>query len=129
MSRPIRVLIADDHPMVRSALASFLEGLGDVEIVGQAEDGDEAAELVPKLQPDVVLMDYSMPRMNGAEATRRIVASCPNVRVVGLSFHAAEFGEQMCQAGAVACVTKSSDLDELVAAVRIAGTWQARHLR
>lgn len=128
MSKPIRVLIADDHPMVRSTLCLVLRAVDDVEVVGLAEDGDEAVELASSVHPDVVLMDYSMPRMNGAEATRRIVAAEPHARVLGLTMHGPELGERMCEAGAVGCLTKSADLDELVAAVRIAGRWPARRL-
>jgi DNA-binding NarL/FixJ family response regulator len=114
----IRVLLADDHPIVRAALAKFFEAVDDVEIVGEAADGREAVELTPVLHPDVVLMDYSMPRMNGAEATRRIVADCPQVKVVGLSMHGAELGQQMVAAGATACLSKGADPSEIVATIR-----------
>jgi DNA-binding NarL/FixJ family response regulator len=118
MPERIRVLLADDHPMVRAALASFFDAVDDVEVIGVAEDGRAAVELTPTLRPDVVLMDYSMPKMNGAEATRRIVSEWPQVRVVGLSMHGAELGEQMVEAGAVCCLSKGADLGGIVEAIR-----------
>ena len=118
MADMIRVLLADDHPIVRTALAKFFEAVEDVEVVGEAADGREAVDLAPVLKPDVVLMDYSMPRMNGAEATRQIVSHCPGVRVVGLSMHGAELGQQMVAAGATACLSKGADPGLIVAAIR-----------
>ena len=120
MVERIRVLIADDHAAVRSALQAYLETIEDVAVIGEAADGDEAVELVRRLCPDVVLMDYDMPRMNGDEATRRIMAVCPQSRVVGLSMHGTEFGGRMRDAGAITSVAKGVDLEVLVEAVRMA---------
>ena len=120
MAGQIRVLIADDHPAVRSALLAYLEMTDDVAVIGEASDGDEAVELARQLCPDVVLMDYNMPRMNGDEATRRIMAVCPGSRVVGLSMYGTEFGGRMREAGAITSVAKGVDPDVLVEALRMA---------
>jgi DNA-binding NarL/FixJ family response regulator len=120
MAGRIRVLIADDHPAVRSALQAYLETTKDVVVIGEAADGDEAVQLAGQLCPDVVLMDYNMPRMDGAEATRRIMAVSPHSRVVGLSMHGTEFGGRMRDAGAITSVAKGVDPEVLVEAVRMA---------
>ncbi len=120
MSRRVRVLIVDDHAAVLGALAGLLETVGDLEVVGEAADGGEALELVSQLVPDVVLMDYDMPRMSGAETTRRLLAQFPEIRVVGLSMHGTEFGGQMRDAGAITTVAKGVDLDVLVEAIGMA---------
>lgn len=83
----LRVVVADDHPVYREGLALVLGSLPGVTVVGEAADGDEAVELAVRLQPDVVLMDLSMPGVGGVEATRRIVASSPGVHVLVLSMH------------------------------------------
>src|SRR5213082_3171544 len=81
----VPVLVADDHGLVRNALAAFLEGIDDVEVVGLARDGQEAVELARARHPRVVVMDVSMPRMDGVEATRHILETDPNTRVVILT--------------------------------------------
>jgi DNA-binding NarL/FixJ family response regulator len=82
---PIRVLIADDHPLYRDGLRTMLERAPETEIVGEATTGDEAITLADALQPDVALMDVQMPGVNGVEATRRIVQSSPHIGVVMLT--------------------------------------------
>jgi DNA-binding NarL/FixJ family response regulator len=85
--RTMRVIVADDHPLYREGLAMVLGSMPDVEVVGEAADGQEAVELAAALQPDVILMDLSMPRLGGVEATRRDLAEVPGVQVLVLSMH------------------------------------------
>lgn len=117
--RKIRVLLADDHRILRNALASMLADEQDLEIVGEAGDGVEAVELASQYRPDVILMDITMPRLNGIEATRRITATWPQVRVIGLSMHEEEgMAAQMREAGASAYLTKGGSPDQLLATIR-----------
>jgi DNA-binding NarL/FixJ family response regulator len=106
----IRVLIADDHLVVRSGLERLLEGWPNVTVVGSAADGVEAVELTERHRPDVVLMDISMPSMGGLEATRRIVAAWPDVQVVVLtSFDDRSTVAEALDAGAIGYLLKDSD--------------------
>jgi len=115
----IRVVLVDDHAILREGLASLLQRYTDIEVVGEAEDGQAAIEVAHLLRPDVIVMDLSMPRLNGIEATRKIVAELPDVRVVGLSMHDEEYGmSAMRRAGAVQCVIKAGPPDDLVTAIR-----------
>lgn len=115
---PIRILIADDHAIVRTTLAQLLAGEEDVEVIGQAADGQEAVEQAERLRPDVLIMDVSMPRMNGIEATRRISAGCPGVKVIGLSMHTADaLTREMLNAGAVGYVSKGTPVRDLLDAI------------
>jgi PAS domain S-box-containing protein len=117
----IRILLVDDHAVVRHALAQMLGAEPDLEVVGEAADGKIGVELTKDLQPDVVLMDISMPVLNGTDATRQIYADCPGVRVIGLSmFGAAEQTAALRSAGAVAYVSKTAPTEELLAAIRAA---------
>jgi DNA-binding NarL/FixJ family response regulator len=117
--RPIRILLADDDPAVRSYLAQALQKHDDLEVVGQAEDGRRAVRLARKLQPDVVIMDGYMPKLNGIEATRQIVATVPQILIVGLSRYPSEsWVSEMRQAGASAALSKRGVLPELLAAIR-----------
>jgi two-component system response regulator DegU len=112
-------MLVDDHAILREGLASLLQRYSDIEVVGEAEDGQVAVELAHVLRPDVVVMDLSMPRLNGIEATRKIVSELPRVRVVGLSMHDEEYGlSAMRSAGAVECVVKAGPPDDLVTAIR-----------
>ncbi|MCX6923524.1 MAG: response regulator transcription factor, partial [Verrucomicrobia bacterium] len=86
-TKPIRVMLADDHPIVRAGIRETLKELPGVEVVGEASDGRQAIELVKSVNPDVVFMDISMPLLNGLEATERISKACPAVRVIILSRH------------------------------------------
>ncbi len=115
----IRVLLADDHQLVRSGLAALLAGSDDIEVVGTASNGMEAVELARETSPDVVLMDLVMPVMDGVEATRRLVADLPQVQVVVLtSFSDQERILAALDAGAVGYLLKDVDPAELVRGVR-----------
>ena len=119
MSSPIRILIVDDHAAVREALVRTLEFEPDLQIVGEASDGAEAVQLAQRIEPDVVLMDTRMPVMDGLEATGRIVACCPKVRVIGLSMYPADtLIQEMLRAGAAGYIDKPASLETLVAAIR-----------
>lgn len=113
------VLLADDQRLIREGLRALLETQEDMTVVGDAEDGVEAVDLARALLPDIVVMDVSMPRMDGIEATRRIVASLPGTRVVALSIHAdRRYVQSMAQAGARGYLIKDRAHEEVVAAVR-----------
>ncbi|MBO8177684.1 MAG: response regulator transcription factor [Bacillus sp. (in: Bacteria)] len=115
----IRVLIADDHHVVRRGLVFFLKTQKDIEIVGEAKNGEEAVELAKKLQPDIVLMDLVMPVMDGIEATREIKKSVPNVEILMLtSFSDQEHVIPAIEAGAAGYQLKDIEPDELVEAIR-----------
>ena len=117
----VRIILADDHTIVREATAEILEHQPDMHVVGQAGTGEEAIKLVRELQPDVAVMDIAMPRLNGLEATRRITAECPRCRVLALTAHEEERTIiQLLQAGAVGYLPKTVGLDELLEAIRAA---------
>jgi two-component system NarL family response regulator len=114
----IRILIADDHQMLREGLRAILEKQGNVEVVGEAGDGRTAVGMARELVPDVVAMDISMPDLNGVEATRQIKAENPAVKVIALSRHSDErYVRRMLEAGASGYVLKSGAYDELRRAV------------
>lgn len=114
----IRLLLVDDHPILRKGLADLVRGTPEITVIGEAGDGQEAVDLAMTLKPDVVLMDVTMPRMDGIEATRRITAALRGVRVIGLSMHEGEeMATAMHDAGAVAYLTKGGDPDALIAAI------------
>jgi len=115
----LRVLLADDHGIVRQGLVSLLGEEHSIEIVGEAANGREAVDLADQLRPDVVIMDVSMPIMGGGEATRRIKQDLPQTRIVALSmFEESEVRETMYQAGAESYVLKTASSEELLAAIR-----------
>lgn len=115
----IRILIVDDHVLVREGLRNLLEGQSDIEVVGEATDGNEAVEKVPKLKPDVILMDITMPGMNGLEATRLIKEQSPEVKVLVLTMHESdEYFFKMLSAGASGYFVKGGSSSELISAVR-----------
>jgi DNA-binding NarL/FixJ family response regulator len=122
----IRVLIADDHLVVRTGLEQLLSGAGDLEVVGTAADGGEAAELAAAESPDVVLMDLSMPGTDGIEATRRIHAHRPETRVVVLtSFSDRERILDALDAGAVGYLLKDAEPEELIRGIRAAAAGES----
>jgi NarL family two-component system response regulator LiaR len=119
MTSSIRVLIVDDHTIVRKGLRALLSTEADIEIIGEAEDGLRAVDQAKKLQPDVVLMDLVMPQMDGIEATRRITADCPKTRVLVLtSFAADDKVFPAIKAGALGYLLKDSGPEELVQAIQ-----------
>lgn len=115
----IRVLLADDHRILREGLTNLLNHHEGIEVVGAASDGAMAVELAARLRPDVVVMDITMPRVSGIEATRRIRAELPGVRVIGLSMHTAEdMARALREAGADAYLTKGGPAEDLIAAIK-----------
>ncbi len=115
----ITVFIADDHPLIRDGLRSLLAAHANIEIVGTAADGRTALREVQRLRPDVVLMDITMPELNGIEATRQLAERCPSVKVVILSVHATvEHYYQAARAGARGYLLKESADEEVAAAIR-----------
>lgn len=118
-SKRIRVMIVDDHHMVREGLKTFLSTHDDLEVVGEAADGAEAVELCPRVKPDVVLMDVVMPVMDGAVATERILERCPGIQVIALtSFVEDDLVERTLDAGAISYLLKDSEPERLAQAVR-----------
>jgi NarL family two-component system response regulator LiaR len=126
MSDPIRVLIVDDHAMVRSGLAAFLAVSDDLELVGEAQDGAEAVRQVAELGPDVVLMDLVMPGTDGVSATRTICERFPHTRVLALtSFPEDQLVQQVLEAGATGYLLKNVGADDLAQAIRAARAGRA----
>ena len=118
MKQELKVIIADDHRIVRAGLIALLSVRPGIEVVGQASDGLEAIELAEKLSPDVVVMDVTMPRLNGIEATRRLHKLQPDVRVIGLSMHdSREIFDAMMQAGASRFLTKGGPPQNIIDAI------------
>jgi NarL family two-component system response regulator LiaR len=125
-STPIRVLVVDDHTMVRRGLATFLRAYDDLELAGEADSGPAAVELCAQLQPDVVLMDMIMPDMDGAAATRLIRKHSHSIQVVALtSFKEEVLIQSALQAGAIGYVLKDVSADELAQAIRAAHAGRA----
>ncbi len=115
----VRVLLADDHTLVRAGLRKLLESIPDMDVVGEAGDGLELLELTEKLQPQLVLMDIAMPRLNGLETTGRLVKAWPDIRVLILSMHQnGEYVRQALRQGAVAYLLKDAAPLELELAIR-----------
>ncbi len=114
----IRVLIAEDHSIVRQSLSSLLNKESNIEVVGEAEDGRKALELVRQLVPDVVIMDISMPNLNGIDATHQITQQFPKIKIVALSMHSnRQFISEMLRAGASGYILKECSFDALVEAI------------
>jgi len=115
----IRILLADDHTIVLQGLSRFLREQEDLEVVGQAKDGLATVALARELAPDIIIMDISMPGLSGVEATRQIHSEKPEIKIIGLSMHAAKrYVQEMYKAGARGYLLKDCDFDELMTAIR-----------
>jgi NarL family two-component system response regulator LiaR len=125
-SQPIRVMLVDDHAMVRRGLATFLKIFDDLQLVGEAENGDSAVRLCAKVLPDVILMDMVMPDMDGAVATHTIRQQFPQVQIIALtSFKEGDLVKNTLEAGAIGYLLKDVSADELAQAIRAAHAGRA----
>ncbi len=114
----IRIILADDHAIVRQGLSRAIGQEDDMDVIGQAPNGRATIDLVRKLSPDILITDISMPDLNGVEATRQVLHECPAVKVIALSMHSSrQFVMEMFRAGAVGYLLKDCDYDELVKAI------------
>ena len=119
-AKKLRVLLVDDHPLLRAGIKSLLTGEGDLDVVAEADNGYAAIKLARKLTPDVIVMDVSLPHLGGAEATKEILVADPSSRVLAFSAHEeAAFARLLLSVGAAGYALKRSACDELVRAVRI----------
>jgi NarL family two-component system response regulator LiaR len=119
--KPIRVMLVDDHQMVRNGLSTFLLVHDDLELVGEANNGEQALVMFQRVRPDVVLMDLKMPRMDGVEATRALIARDPELRIIALtSFKEESLVQEALDAGAIGYLLKDIDADDLADAIRAA---------
>ncbi len=117
--KPIRVLIADDHALVRAGLRALLARIGGVEVVGEAANGRDALRLMRELEPDLALLDIAMPELNGLDTAARAARSHPKVRVMIVSMHATEgYVREALRAGAAGYVLKDAEIEELERAIR-----------
>ena len=115
----IRVILADDHILVRQGMKSLLDNLGGIEVVGEAEDGREALRLIRKLRPSLVIMDIAMPRLNGLDTTARAVKEIPGLRIIMLSMHANKrYVVEAMRAGASGYLLKNCEIAELERGIR-----------
>jgi DNA-binding NarL/FixJ family response regulator len=116
----VRVVLADDHELVRSGLRSLLEGAGGIDVVGEARNGEQALRAASAVQPDVLVMDVTMPVLDGVRATRRVREECPDVKVLALTMHD-DRGHltRLLEAGAAGYVLKTAGANELVRAIRV----------
>lgn len=118
MARQITVLIADDNLLVRESLRTILSPLENIEIIGEAKNGEEAIALAAQLVPDIILMDINMSPVNGFEATRKILNQLPSIKIIGLSLHKEpSYCRNMMRLGAMGYVVKSSSYEEIIMAV------------
>ena len=116
----LRILLAEDHRILREGLKRLINEQPDMEVVGEADNGIAAWQKAKELEPDIVLMDITMPRLNGAEATTRIRELCPNVKIVALTGHrASAYLNEVLKAGASGYVLKQAAVDELIEAIQI----------
>jgi DNA-binding NarL/FixJ family response regulator len=117
--RAIKVLVAEDHMVVRQGLKALLESEGDITVVGEAENGRIAVEMAHRLRPEVILMDIAMPQLNGLEATRQILKAYPEIRIILLSAYKDDaYIEQATTLGAVGYLIKQSSLDAIAKVIR-----------
>ena len=119
MDRPIRILLTEDHDVMRAALRSLLDACDDLTVVGEADNGREMMDMIEHTVPDVVVMDINMPELNGIDATRQLCQQHPHIHVLGLSIHEkGRMVSEMLNAGAKGYVPKSSAAQELLTAIR-----------
>ena len=117
--KPIRIMLADDHPLIREAIGNLIKGAPDFELVGEAADGKECLARVPELRPDILVLDIAMPEMNGEQVTRELRRRFPELKIVALSGYTdRQFVRAMTKAGAKAYVVKSASGRELIHALR-----------
>ncbi len=115
-----KIILADDNEIARNGLRTLLETYQDIEVVEEAGDGLKTVELTRELSPDLIVMDVSMPFLNGIEATRQIIEESPYVKVIALSMHSdREFIKEMFKAGAKGYLLKGCSIEELVSAIRV----------
>ncbi|MCW8870977.1 MAG: response regulator [Proteobacteria bacterium] len=115
----IKLLLVDDHDIVRTGIKMVIEKMADIKIIGEATNGQQAIDMAQDLKPDVVLMDINMPRISGLEATRRIAQSDPYIRIIILTIHAQNpYPKQLLDAGATGYLTKGCAAEELESAIR-----------
>lgn len=118
-SKPLSILLADDHAVVRNGFRHILTAEWDMEVVGEAANGREAVDMAEQLKPDVVVMDVTMPELNGIEASRRISKTCPRTRILALSMHKdAVYVREILRAGAHGYLLKDSSQNDFLSAVR-----------
>lgn len=116
----IRVVLADDHAMVREALAQILTESGSIQVVGQATDGVEAIDIAGKTQPNVIVLDYSMPRLNAPSAIEPLLRRCPGIKILILTVHEnIHYAVKVLESGAHGYVVKSAAVAELVEAIKV----------
>ncbi len=122
----IKILLADDHKLLREGLRALIEEQENMTVVAEAEDGRSAVQLAAKLSPDIIVMDISMPGLNGIDATRRITAESPGIKVIALSMHAErDFVVEMFKAGAAGYLLKDCAFEELILAIRAVSSKKA----
>lgn len=120
MEKSIRLILVDDHDVVRTGVKTYLEHQSGLQVVGEANNGEQALAIAHDLNPDVIVMDITMPGMDGLEATRHIKTLCPNCRVLALTVHEdKQYFFEMLAAGASGYITKQAAADDLVAAIRV----------
>lgn len=119
MEKSIKILIVDDHPVIREGIKKFFEGYKDIELIGEAKDGDEAIKMVEKLLPNVVVMDVKMPKVDGIKATRIIKEKYPEVNVILLSvYDEAHLVNEAIKAGASSFILKEAPAEKIISAIR-----------
>ncbi len=125
MTDQIHVLIVDDHPIIRSGLRSLLTAESDFKVVGEATDGKMGIEKAKTLRPDVILMDISMPNINGLDATRQIKSKYPEIQILALSIHRSDkYFFEMLRAGASGYILKTARIRDLLEAIRVVNKGQ-----
>ena len=114
----IKIILVDDHKLLRDGLRNIIEQKSNMHVIGEASDGREAIKICSKILPDVVVIDVAMPGLNGVEATKQIMKECPKIKIIGLSMHSSkQFIQGMFKAGAYGYLLKDGDSDELITAI------------